>query len=42
MATVYLARDTRLDRRVAIATDPRFVQFMAETKRRWEELAKTL
>ena len=25
-----------------LATDPRFVQFMAETKRRWEELAKTL
>ena len=25
-----------------LAKDPRFVQFMAETKRRWEELAKTL
>jgi len=25
-----------------LADDPRFVQFMAETKRRWEELARTL
>ena len=32
MATVYLARDTRLDRRVAIATDPRFIQFMTENE----------
>ena len=25
-----------------LATDPRFVQFMADTKRRWEELGRTL